>query len=46
VEVFQPHGRVGVPEILDDVQQRMETHRERRLPDPFCECLWAIGVRA
>jgi hypothetical protein len=24
VEVFQPHGRVGVPEVLDDVQRCTE----------------------
>jgi hypothetical protein len=27
VEVFQPHSRVGVPEVLDDVRRCVEARR-------------------
>jgi hypothetical protein len=33
VEVFQPHGGVGVPGVLNDVRWRMEARREWHLPD-------------
>ena len=36
-EVFQPHGGVGVPRVLDDVWWRAEARREWRLPDLYCE---------
>jgi hypothetical protein len=43
-EVFQPHGRVGVPRVLDDVRWHVEACREQRLSDPFCERLRATSV--
>ena len=44
MEVFQPHGGVGVPRVLDDVWRCTETRREWRLPDPFRKRLWAVGI--
>ena len=43
-KVFQPHGGVGVPVVLDNVRRCMKVHREWCLPDPFCEHLRAVGV--
>ena len=45
-EVFQPHDRVGVLEVLDDVRRCAETHHEWCLPDPFCKRLWAASIQA
>ena len=44
--VFQPHGRVGVLGVLDDVRRRAETRQEWRLSDPLYERLRVAGVRA
>ena len=45
-KVFQPHDRVGVPGVLDDIQRCTETCWERRLPDPLHECLRAASIQA
>ena len=44
-KIFQPHGGVGVLRILA-IQRCVKTRREWRLPNPFCEHLWAIGIWA